>query len=115
MLEQRAQLIQLSRECFNILLGRNADAIQRGSHTGVERLLDLVELNFDLALDAGDVAVDRLLDRFDLAVGGFYLLVDQFLAFAFDAFTGLDQFLEVLGPLGTRLGIGTQASEVDLA
>lgn len=98
MLEQRAQLIQLSRECFHILLGRNTDAVQRGSHTGIESLLDLVELNFDLAFNTGDIAIDRLLDRFDLAVGGFYLLVDQLLAFAFDAFTGLNQLLEVFGP-----------------
>ena len=83
MLEQRAQLIQLSRECFHILLGRNADAVQRGSHTGIESLLDLVELHFDLALDAGDIGIDRLLDRFDLAIGGLDLLVDQWNSFLF--------------------------------
>ncbi len=48
-LEHCAQLIQLSRECFDIVPGRYAYPVQRASDTAVECLLDPVELVFDFS------------------------------------------------------------------
>ncbi|MNT80697.1 hypothetical protein D3C72_2201960 [compost metagenome] len=68
-------------------------------------------MNLDLFLHTGDAALDTV----ELSVGGFDLLVHQLLALLLDAFAGLHQLLEIVDALGAGLGVGTQASQPDLA
>ena len=115
MLEQRAQLIQLSRQYFNVLLGRDAQTVQRAGNTVIESLLDFVELHFNLAFHAVDVAGHSGFNAIDLAVSRFNLFVDQLFTLLLDAFTALNQRLEVLGTFLTGFGVCAQASQVNFA
>ncbi|MNS23922.1 hypothetical protein D3C72_557510 [compost metagenome] len=90
---------------------RNADTIQGACYTGVERLLDLVELNFDTTFERADFALGFI----DLGVGRFEFFGDGFFAFLFNSLTSLDQLLKVLAALLADLGVGTQACQPDLA
>jgi hypothetical protein len=56
---------------------RNADSIQGTCNTSIERLLDFVELNFDLAFDAGDITLYFI----DLALAASSCSVTAFLPF----------------------------------
>lgn len=56
---------------------RNADTIQGAGHTGVERFLDLVELNFDTTFERAHFALGFI----DLGVGRFEFFGDGFLPF----------------------------------
>ena len=109
--EQCRQLIELSRECLNVMFRRNADTIQGTCNTRVEYLLDFVELNFDAGLESIDVGLG--FDQF--AVRRFKFSGNVLFAFGFNNFTGLDQLLEVLAALLTDLDIGAQARQPDLA
>jgi len=56
---------------------RNADTIQGACYTGVERLLDLVELNFDATFERTHFAlgfIDLGVGRFEFFGDGFFLL-----------------------------------------
>ncbi len=55
--EQCCQLIELSRECLNVMFRRNADTIQGTCNTGIEYLLDFIELYFNPGLESIDVAL----------------------------------------------------------
>ncbi|MNV06324.1 hypothetical protein D3C71_966970 [compost metagenome] len=90
---------------------RNTDTIQGTCDTRVERLLDLVELNLDLAFESADFTLGFI----DLGIGRFKLLSDYLFAFLFNNLTSLDQLLKVLAALLADLGVGTQACQPDLA
>lgn len=90
---------------------RNADTIQGTCDTRVERLLDPVELNFDLAFESAHFTLGFI----DLGIGRFKFLSDYFFAFLFNNLTSLDQLLKVLAALLADLGVGTQACQPDLA
>ncbi|MNE17179.1 hypothetical protein D3C80_1101520 [compost metagenome] len=68
-------------------------------------------MNFDLALDAAQLALHRI----DLGVGGIDLRIEFFLAAFFYRFTGLDQLFEVVGTFLTYPGVSPEARQPDLA
>ncbi|ROM25778.1 hypothetical protein BK644_14245 [Pseudomonas protegens] len=109
--EQRRQLIELSRECLNVMFRRNADTIQGTGDARVKSLLDLVQLHFDFAFKSADIPFNAIY----LTVGCFKLFSDNFFAFLFNGLTSLDQLLEVLAAFLTNFGVGPQACQPDLA
>ncbi|MNV71341.1 hypothetical protein D3C71_1643540 [compost metagenome] len=90
---------------------RNADTIQGTCDTRVERLLDLVELKLDLALESAHFVLGFV----DLGIRRFEFLSDYFFAFLFNSLTSFYQLLKVLAALLPDLGVGAQACQPDFA
>ncbi|ERO65283.1 hypothetical protein P308_02225 [Pseudomonas piscis] len=104
--EQCGQLIELSRECLNVMFRRNADTIQGTGDARIKSLLDFIQLHFDPTFKSSDIPLDAI----DLTVGRLKLFSHNFFAFLFNGLTSLDQLLEVVATFLADFGIGAQAS-----
>jgi len=107
--------IELSRECINVLLGRNAQAIETAGNATIKGFFDFFELAFNLAFHFGNAIFHVVFNAVDLAVGSFNLLINQLLALLLDALASLDQVLQVTRAFLASFGVSAQASQVDLA
>lgn len=104
--EQCRQLIELSRECLNVMFRRNADTIQGTCNASIKYLLDFIELHFNPGLESVDVRLG--FNQF--TVGCFKFSSNALFAFCFNNFASLDQLLEVLATFLANLGVGAQAA-----